>query len=122
VDYEQALFRLLIWGCYFLGVSLHILLRARASIAARSNSVTSFRAWWDFNWHDLGWRLFLDGSGLMLWEISPQMLGSVIGHLIPVTYGTAPLMGFAVDHFIDSSGFILGFSKIDMPKVAPTEK
>ena len=79
MDSEQAIFRLFIWLWFFLGVSLHILLKARASIAARSNSVTTFRTWWEYNWRDFGWRLFLDGVGLMLWEVAPQLLGAFAG-------------------------------------------
>jgi hypothetical protein len=122
MDSEQALLRLLIWFWYFLGVSLHILLKSRASIAASSNSITTFRGWWEHNWQDMGWRLFLDGVGLMLWEVAPHILGSVIGEKIPVTYGTAPIMGFAVDRFVDSSGFIAGFMRVDMPAVAPPKE
>jgi hypothetical protein len=121
MDSEQALFRLLVWFWFFLGVILHLLLRARASIAAASNSVTSFRDWWEYNWRDLGWRLFLDGVGLMVWEVTPHILGSFWGLGIPVNYATAPLMGFAVDRFVDSSGFILGFMRVDMATVAPSK-
>jgi hypothetical protein len=123
VDYRSARFRLIIWLLYFLGVSLHILLRARASIAAASNSVSTFRSWWQYNWHDLGWRLFLDGVGLMGWELSfyvPGLKDFIVHVLPPVCYGAGPIMGIVVDRFVDSGGFILGFNRTDMPRIAPS--
>lgn len=116
---QQSTFRLAIWALFFLGVWLHILLRARASVASSSNSVGTVLVWWELNWRELGWELFLDGVGLMFWEVSPHLFGDVLKLLLPITYGTAPVMGFAVDRFINSSGFILGFAKVDMPRIAP---
>jgi len=103
-------FRLIVWALYFNGVSLHILLRAKGSIKSRSNSIHTFRTWWELNWRDLGWELFLDGVALMFWEVSPQLVGQVVKVALPITYATAPVMGFAVDRFLHSSGFIVGLT------------
>ena len=124
MDSQQVTFRLLVWGFFFLGVSLHILLRARATIAAKSNSVTTFRIWWRYNWRDLGWRLFLDGLGLMFWEVTPYIPGlkEFVSHILPpVCAAAAPVMGVVADRFIDSGGFISGFGHADMNAVAPKE-
>ena len=119
---DQVAFRLAVWALFFNGVGLHILLRARGSIASRSNSVKTFRAWWELNWHDLGWRLFLDGLGLMAWEVAPFVPGmkDFVSHILPpICYGAAPVMGVVVDRFIDSGGFILGFSRVDNGEARP---
>jgi hypothetical protein len=119
VDSKLALFRLAIWFLYFDGVAVHILLTARASIASQSNSIKTFRVWWNLNWHTLRLRLLCDGVALVIWEYSPQLIGQFIGHVIPVGYGTAALMGLAVDRVIGSASFSLGFLKVDMTQIAP---
>jgi hypothetical protein len=121
VDSKEALFRLLVWFLYFNGVGVHILISARASIAAKSNSIVTMRSWWEYNWHTLGFRLFLDSVFLMGWEVSPQVVGQVLGHVLPVTLGTAAFMGIAVDRMIGGIGFSFGWLGADMPKVAPSE-
>jgi hypothetical protein len=116
---DIAKFRLAVWALYYLGVVLHVLVSARASIASDSNSVKTFRFWWECNWKTLRKRLVCDAIALVLWEVSPALLGQIIGHVLPCTYGTAAVTGFAADRFIGSEGFSLGFMKVDMVKVAP---
>ena len=79
---------------------------------AESNSVTTFKVWWEYNHRELGWRLFLDGIGLMFWEFSPLVPGlkEFVSHILPpVCLGAAPVMGVVADRFVHSGGFILGF-------------
>lgn len=121
IDSQPSIFRLLVWALFFLGVGLHILLCARGSIASRSNSIKTFRSWWEFNWQELGWRLLLDSAALMIWEGGPHVIGDVIGRQIPITYGTAPIVGLFVDRCLHTAGFTMGFTKLDMTKVAPPE-
>lgn len=96
-----------------------MLLSARASIASQSNSIMTFRTWWDLNWRTLRLRVLCDGVALMIWEYSPQLIGQFTGHVIPVGYGTAALMGLAVDRVIGSASFSLGFLRADMTQLAP---
>ncbi|MBO0887489.1 hypothetical protein J2P12_00150 [Candidatus Bathyarchaeota archaeon] len=110
---------MLIWALYYCGVFIHLLLSAYASIASEGNSVKTVRAWWDYNFHLLGWRLLLDGAFLFGWESAPATLVPVIGHLVPVAYGTAPMMGIAIDRMLSSGTFALGWLKVDMTQVAP---
>ena len=118
MDSKEALFRLLVWFLYFNGVGVHILISALGSIKATSNSVVSFRGWWDHNWETLRIRVFVDAACLIVWYIAPQVLGQVIGHVFPITYGTAGIMGIAVDRVIAGLGFSFGWGP-DMGKVAP---
>jgi hypothetical protein len=118
---SQAIFRFVVWALFFNGVFLHILVRARGSIASASNSVKTFRAWWDLNWRDLGWRLAFDGVGMIAWILSPRVFGDAIHLQLPITYATAGFMGFTVDRIVDSSGFIIGFRRVDLPRVAPPD-
>jgi len=121
VDSKEALFRLLVWFLYFNGVGIHILISARASIAAGSNSVGSFRTWWDYNWHTLRMRMLCNAAALIIWELSPRLISQVMGREIPITYGTAIFMGIAVDRLMGSVGFSFGWGA-DMGKVAPLEQ
>jgi hypothetical protein len=119
MDPEQALY---VWLLFHVGILLQILLQARASIAARSNSIGSFRVWWEHNHRELGLRLFIDGALWMGWMVGPHFLGEAAAHLIPpVSYAVAPWIGFSADRFSHSCGFILRFTTVDMGIVAPAE-
>jgi hypothetical protein len=120
MDPEQALY---VYILYYMGVVLHILLQARGSIAARSNSIRSFRVWWEYNHRELGLRLFADSVLWMVWICGPHFLGEAAAHLIPpVSYVVSPWIGLSVDRFVHSMGFILRFNGADMGEVAPTER
>lgn len=119
MDSEQALY---VWVLFNLGVLLQILFQARGSIAARSNSITSFRVWWEYNRRELGWRLFIDGLWFGVWVAGPQLLGDAAARLIPpCSYAVAPWIGFSADRFTHSLGFILRFTTLEMAHVAPAE-
>ena len=114
---EQALY---VWLLFHLGVVLQILVQARGSIAATSNSISSFWVWWAYNNRELGWRLFVDGLCWTVWIVGPHFLGEAAGHLIPpVSYAVAPWIGFSADRFTHSLGFILRFTTTEMSHVAP---
>jgi len=119
MDPEQAL---CVWLLFYIGVLLQILFQARGSIAAKSNSIKSFRVWWDYNHRDLGGRLFIDGVLWMGWMVGPHFLGEAAAHLIPpVSFAVAPWIGFSADRFTHSLGFILRFTTADMGIVAPSD-
>jgi hypothetical protein len=116
---EQTLY---VWLLFNLGVLLQILFQARGSIAAKSNSITTFRVWWHYNWKDLCWRLAGDGVLWIAWIAGPHYLGEAAARLIPpVSYVIAPWIGFSADRFTHSLGFILRFSGLDMGEVAPSK-
>jgi hypothetical protein len=120
VDSEQALY---VWLLFYAGVLLDILFQARGSIAAKSNSIKSFRVWWEYNVRELGWRLLIDGICWMIWMTGPHFLGEAAAHLIPaVSYTVAPWIGFSADRFTHSLGFILRFTTVEMPHVAPPDE
>lgn len=121
MDSKEALFRLLVWFLYFNGVGIHILLCAIGSIAAKSNSVVTFRAWWDYNWPTLRIRMLCNSGALIFWELSPRLLGELIGREIPITYITAVVMGITIDRIVGSLGFKFGWGA-DMGKVAPLQQ
>jgi hypothetical protein len=111
---------LYVYFLYYLGVVLHILLQARGTIRAQSNSIHSFRIWWDFNHRELRIRLLIDGVLWMVWIAGPRFLGEAAAHMIPpVSYAVAPWIGLSVDRFTHSMGFILRFNGSDMGEVAP---
>ncbi len=113
----QALY---VWLLFHLGVMLQILIQARGSIAATSNSISSFRVWWEFNQRELGWRLFIDGLCWTVWVVGPIFLGTGAARLIPpVSFAIAPWIGFSADRFTHSLGFILRFTTVEMSEVAP---
>jgi hypothetical protein len=117
VNSEQTLH---VWLLFYAGVLLDILLQALGSIVAKSNSITSFRVWWQYNVHALGWRLLIDGLCWMLWMVGPHYLGDAAARMIPpVSLVVAPWLGFSADRFTHSLGFILRFSTVEMGIVAP---
>jgi hypothetical protein len=119
MDPEQALY---VWVLFNLGVLLQILFQARGSIASSSNSIKSFRVWWQYNVRDLGWRLFVDGLWFAVWLVGPYFLGDAAARLIPpASYAIAPWIGFSADRFTHSLGFILRFTTLEMSHVAPPE-
>ena len=85
---EQALY---VWVLFHVGAALQILLQARASIAAKSNSIESFRVWWEYNHRELGLRLFIDGALWMGWMVGPHFLGEAAAHLADGLDGTMAL-------------------------------
>ena len=118
MDSEQALY---LWILFQAGVVLQMLFQARGSIVARSNSIKSFRVWWEYNRLQLGWRLFIDGLLFGIWVVGPRILGDAAAHLIPpCSYTVAPWIGFSADRFTHSLGFILRFSTLEMAEVAPS--
>jgi hypothetical protein len=117
VSPEQTLY---VWILFYLGVVLDILFQARGSIAAKSNSIKSFRVWLNYNMAELGWRLAIDAACWMVWIVGPHFLGAAASRLIPpVSYAVAPWIGFSADRFTHSLGFILRFTTVEMPEVAP---
>jgi hypothetical protein len=119
MDSQQALYLYLLFQ---LGALLQILFQARGSIVARSNSITSFGVWWEYNRKDLGWRLFIDGLLFGVWVAGPEVLGEAAARLIPpCSYAVAPWIGFSADRFTHSLGFILRFTTLEMAHVAPAE-
>jgi hypothetical protein len=119
---HESLVRLLNWFLYYVGVALYVLGKARGSIASRGNSVTRFRDWWELNWRELGWVLVGDGLAFVLWDNAPQLFGAMVGKVIPLTYGTAPVVGAFVHHWLNTEGFTRGFIRVDMTQVAPPKE
>jgi hypothetical protein len=118
---DTAKFRLMIWLLYFMGVAAHTLMRAYASMASDANSVTTLRRWWEINWRSLRWSVIGDGVALVLWETHPELTGYFFSRMIPVAYGTAGVMGIAVDRVVGSAAFGLKFKSVtvDVAVMAP---
>lgn len=109
-----------VYVLFYLGVLLNILIQAYCSIRARSNSIKSFRTWLQLNFHDLGWRLAIDGVCWAIWMVGPSFLGAAAARIIPPCgFAIAPWIGFSSDRFSNSLGFYLRFTTTEMPDVAP---
>lgn len=103
---------------FALGTAVHIYGQAQASVASRSNGLSSARQWLRLNMHVLVVRAVLAIGSFMFWKESPQLFGQMIGQTLPMNLGTSILGGFCSDAFWDKVTFIGGL-RIEVPHLVP---
>lgn len=116
------------WIPFLVGLAIHVLLQAQASVRASSNGVMTLRAWLSLMWVPVVGRLFLCSVGMAFWLESPALFSKglsliAINFAIPMNYGTTALFGYSADSLLDKVGAIIGGRlNVDIPQVVPPPK
>lgn len=107
------------WGLFLVAWAASYMAHAQNSVASTSNGLTSIRQWFKLNAGAVLFNLIISlGLGL-IWTEAPLLFGALVEKAVPVTYGTALVMGVTVQSLIDRLMFMFGLKRIEMPRQVP---
>lgn len=107
------------WGLFLLAWGCSCYAHAQNSVASTSNGLTSVKQWLKLNRGAVMFNLEVCMGLGLIWTEAPLLFGAITEKHLPPTYGTAIIMGAALQGMVDRAMFAFGIKRVEVPKVVP---
>ena len=107
------------WWLFMLGWTVSYLAHAQNSVASTSNGLTSIWQWVKLNAGGILFNLQVTLALGLIWTEAPLLFGVIVNKTVPITLGTAIVMGATIQSLLDRMMFAFGIKRVEVPKQVP---